>query len=150
MRVMVFDVPDAVITDVLAKIGGACEREAVGAGGCAPPIVASKPPTQGVVAGMGEQAKVMAPKAPPPGVLRMVKLTAHPWFQEFVTSIAKEEIKTAAGGDSLKLAQLYFGSQVMNGRPLQEWDADCQKRLDLVVEAYEAWATKKGYDLAEA
>lgn len=149
MKVMVFDVPEAVITTLLERLAPA-EREVVDAGGAAPPVIASKPTTQGIVAGMGEQASVMAPKAPPMGVLRMVKLAAHPWFQEYALWAASDVTREAANGDSLKLAQLFFGEAVMNHRPLQDWDERCEMALGEVIQAYETWATKKGYNLDEA
>jgi hypothetical protein len=144
MKVLVLDIPDAAVERFLAAAVGGGQEVAQPA---APAPV--KPPTQGVVAGMGEQSSVMTPKAPPMGVLTMVKLASHPWFQEWVGKEASQKVRTAADGDSLKLAQLYFGERVMKGRPLQEWGPEHHARLDEVVYEYETWAKAKGYNLDE-
>jgi hypothetical protein len=142
MKIMVIDVPD----DAVARMLSALSHFQVGV---AESTDVSKPPTQGVVAGMGEQSTVMVPSAPPTGLLRLMKLAGNPWFQEFVAMRAPERAITESGGDSLKLAQMYLGGTVLDGKQPREWDDGCDRRLMAVVEAYETWAKGKGYNLDE-
>jgi hypothetical protein len=141
MKVMVFDVPDAVITRLLEAVQAPVETVQ------AP---AEKPPTQGVVAGLGEQSAVMSPKAPPMGVLRMTKLATHPWFQEWAAFMAPAPLVAECAGDSLKVAQRLLGSLVLKGKQLQEWGQQQDELLADVEKAYRDWVSAKGRNLAEA
>lgn len=141
---LVLEVPDDVVAQLMNSL--ADNAKLVGQSNAAP---AEKPLTQGVVAGMGEQSTVMKPTAPPAGVLRMMKLAAHPWFQEWAAFIAPKPIVDAAAGDSLKLAQRLLGELVLKDKGFATWGTEQDVSLADVETNYRIWAMKKGYDLDE-